>query len=118
MIKSKPKSKPKHQLNHPEEVVAIARDLGERIKVARVRRKIRQQDMADRTGISRSTIQSLERGELTCSVGALLNILWTLGLSREVSLIADPGLDRDGLIISLDTEKKRVVIPRRINNEF
>lgn len=118
MLPMESKIKIKSEYTHPPEAVKLAQELGGRIRVARLRRKIRQQDMAERTGLSRSTIQSLERGEVTCSIGAFLNVLWTLGLSRELNLIADPGLDRDGLVISLDAEKKRVVIPRKVNNEF
>ena len=118
MLPMASKIKIKSEYTHPPEVVNLAQELGGRIRVARLRRKIRQQDMAERTGLSRSTIQSLERGEVSCSIGAFLNVLWTLGLSRELNFIADPGLDRDGLVISLDAERKRVVIPRKVNNEF
>jgi len=102
----------------PEEVSQIVRQMGERIKAARVRRKLRQEDLAARTGLSRSTIQSIERGEATCSVGALFNVLWTLGLSNELQLVADPGLDRDGLALELDAAKKRVFVQRKIDNDF
>lgn len=118
MLSMSSKTKLSNHLIHPKEVGDIAISLGERIKIARIRRKIRQQDMADRTGLSRSTIQALERGEITCSVGALFNVLWHLGLARELELVADPGLDRDGLTVSIDSESKRVVIPRKVNNEF
>ena len=50
-------------------MVKLAQELGGRIRVARLRRKIRQPDMAERTGLSRSTIESFERGEVTCSIG-------------------------------------------------
>ncbi len=101
-----------------EDVLKIASNLGARIRVARVRRKVRQKDLAVRTGLSRSTIQSIERGETTCSVGAVINVLWTLGLAKELELIADPGLDRDGLSLSIDAAKKRVFIPRKLSNDF
>ena len=101
-----------------EDVLKIASNLGARIRVARVRRKVRQEDLAVRTGLSRSTIQSIERGETTCSVGAVINVLWTLGLAKELELIADPGLDRDGLSLSIDVAKKRVFIPRKLSNDF
>lgn len=102
----------------PEEVAQIARDLGARINTARKRRRLRQEDLAHRTGLSRSTIQAIERGEVTCSVGALFNVLWTLGLANELQIIADPGLDQDGLALSLSKDKKRVVVPRRVNDDF
>jgi transcriptional regulator with XRE-family HTH domain len=110
--------KSKLQMSYPEEALKIASELGERISTARKRRKLRQEDLAARTGLSRSTIQALERGEVTCSIGALFNVLWTLGLADGLKLIADPGLDRDGLTLSINAENKRVFIPRVIDNEF
>lgn len=102
----------------PEDALLIIKRLGARIRAARVRRKLRQEDLAARTGLSRSFIQSVERGQATCFVGGLINILWTLGLANEIELIADPGLDRDGLSLALSSEKKRVFIPRKLDNEF
>jgi len=105
-------------LHLPDEVRLIVKHLGQRIRAARVRRKLRQEDLAARTGLSRSFIQSIERGQTTCFVGGLINILWTLGLANEIELIADPGLDRDGLSLALSREKKRVFVPRKLDNEF
>ena len=102
----------------PDDVTLIVKRLGERIRAARVRRKLRQEDLAARTGLSRSFIQSVERGQTTCFVGGLINILWTLGLANEIELIADPGLDRDGLSLALSRENKRVFAPRKRDNAF
>lgn len=97
----------------PVEISALAKGLGERIRVARIRRKLRQQDVQERTGLSRSTIQAIERGEVTTSLGAYLTVLQDLGLAATVEAVADPGLDRAGLALSMQTEKKRVFLPRR-----
>ena len=102
----------------PDEIVRIAQELGRRIAVARKRRRIRQEDLAARTGLSRSSIQSVERGDLSCSLGIVLHVLWNLGLAAEVALIADPGLDRDGLALALDVETKRVCVAQRPTDDF
>jgi transcriptional regulator with XRE-family HTH domain len=104
--------------DHHKEVDLLARLLGERIRVARVRRKLRQEDLAAKTNLSRSTIQAIERGSLTCSVGALLLVLWNMGLSDELALIADPGLDDEGLTLALTAEGKRVRVRTKIDNDF
>ncbi len=102
----------------PDDVRLIAKRLGARIRAARVRRKLRQEDLAARTGLSRSFIQSIERGETSCFIGGVLNVLWTLGLANEIELIADPGLDRDGLTLAPSSEKKRAFVPRKLDNAF
>ncbi|PPC84678.1 MAG: hypothetical protein CTY38_01120 [Methylotenera sp.] len=105
-------------VNNFPEIIEPAIALGRRIATARKRRKIRQADMATKTGLSRSTIQAIERGDLTCSTGALLNVLWTMGLIKELDLLADPGLDRDGLTLALNVESKRVGVSRKVDNDF
>lgn len=104
--------------NDFEPVSDLARELGRRIRAARIRRKISQNDLAGRTGLSRTSIQAVERGDLTVSLGIVFKVLWNLGLTNEVSLIADPGLDRDGLSLSLSADKVRVYVPRKIKNDF
>jgi hypothetical protein len=41
-----------------------------------------------------------------------------MGLAREIELVADPGLDRGGLSLALDAERKRVYLPRKTKDDF
>lgn len=102
----------------PEEVSQRALGLGLRIRAARTRRKLRRADLAQRAGISRSTLEAVERGELATGLGAYLKALWALGLDGELELIADPGLDRDGLALELSSQTKRVRVRRDLDNDF
>lgn len=102
----------------PDEIQSILKRLGRRIRAARIRRKWRQEDLADISNLSRSTIQSIERGETTCSIGSVFYVLWVMGLSNELEIIADAGLDRDGLSLSLARDSVRVCIPKKVDNDF
>ena len=102
----------------PEEVTEIAARLGARILAARKARRWRQQEVADRTGYSLVTVRAVEKGDHRTSLGIYLHVLWIMGLTREVELIADPGLDRDGLSLTLDAADKRVYLPRKVNDAF
>lgn len=102
----------------PEEVAAVSTRLGARILAARKARRWRQQDVASRTGYSLVTVRAVEKGDPRTGLGIYLHILWVMGLTREVELIADPGLDRDGLSIALDSVRKRVYLPRKVNDDF
>jgi transcriptional regulator with XRE-family HTH domain len=99
-------------------ILEIAKRLGERIRAARIRRKLRQEDLARRTGLSRTSIQNIERGDLGCSLAVIFQVLWNLGLANEIELIADPGLDRDGLSLALSADKKRVFVPKKVDDDF
>lgn len=101
------------------EVNEIIAELGARIRIARVRRELRQSDVAGMTHLSRSTIQSIERGNPACSIDAVFRVLWVLNLTNELSLVADPGLAHHP--VALDTSigmRGRVYIPRKIDNDF
>ena len=94
----------------PENVPAMLEALGARLRAARLRRRLRQEDVAAKLGFSRDTINAVERGSMTTSVGAYLSVLWVYGLQREVELLADPGLDREGAALTFDVGEKRVKV--------
>jgi transcriptional regulator with XRE-family HTH domain len=107
------------KLNLDSVALRQAADLGSRIRVARQRRRLRLEDVAEKTGLSRSTVEAVERGALTTAFGAYLSVLTVLGLARELDLIADPGLDRDGLALELSVADKRVRLPHKgLDNDF
>lgn len=95
-----------------------AQALGGRIRTARQRRKLRLEDIAAKTQLSRSTIEAVEKGKLTTSLGAYLSVLTVLGLARELELLADAGLDQEGLALELSSAGKRVRVRRRLDNNF
>lgn len=102
-----------------KEYAQQATALGRRIRAARQRRRLRLEDMADKAGLSRSTVEAVERGALSTSFGAYLAVLGALGLTRELDIVADPGLDRDGLSLEFSVMDKRVRVPRtKVDNDF
>lgn len=102
----------------PQEIKDQLTSLGLRIRTARARRKWRQVDLATRSGLSRTAIEAIERGEPTTGIVTYLRALWAMGLNRELEILADPGLDRDGLALELSTETKRVSVKRKVDNDF
>jgi len=94
----------------PQNVPEMLAALGARLRSARLRRRLRQEDVAAKLGFSRDTINAVERGSMTTSIGAYLSVLWVYGLQREVDLLADPGLDREGAALTFDVGEKRVKV--------
>ena len=70
----------------------IIRQMGMRIKNARLRRNITAKTLAGQAGISEGTLSSIENGASTVSIGALVTVLKELGLEEDFNLIA---LDKD-----------------------
>jgi len=97
----------------PETVSAQLKALGARLREARQRRGLRQEDVAAKLGFSRDTINAVERGSMTTTIGAYLSLLWVYGLQREFDLLADPGLDREGAALTFDVRERRVKLRKK-----
>lgn len=65
------------------------RKLGADLRDARRRRRIPTQVMAERAGISRTTLSKAEKGEPGVSVGTLATLLFILGLEERLGTVAD-----------------------------
>ena len=62
--------------------------LGERLRLARLRRKLTVDIACQRAGISRMTLFRAEAGSPAIALGTLLRILAVLGLEGDLELIA------------------------------
>ena len=70
---------------------AILRDLGQRLRQARLRRNLSQQELADRAGLNRTTISEYERGASTSTL-TLVQVLRALEMLDELAgFLPDPG---------------------------
>lgn len=66
----------------------ILSELGENIRLARLRRKLGLEQVAQRANISRPTLNSIEKGAESVSLGLYLQVLVVLGLEKDLLLIA------------------------------
>ncbi|MFT7030746.1 MAG: transcriptional regulator with XRE-family HTH domain [Marinoscillum sp.] len=81
--------------------------VGEQIKLARLRRKLSGEMLAERAGIGRSTLISIEQGKPSVAMGHYLNVLKVLGLERDFLLLAkDDELGRKLQDAGLSTKER------------
>lgn len=102
----------------PTELAEAAPSLGSRIRAARQARRLRLEDVAEKTGLSRKTVEAVERGELSTSLGAYIAVLGSMNLAEALALVADPGLDREGLALNFSVPDKRVRLSTKVDNDF
>ncbi len=66
----------------------LMEEMGENIKLARKRRKLTTIEVAERAGISRSTLYQIEKGSPNVAMGFYFNVLHVLGLQNDITLLA------------------------------
>ena len=74
----------------------ILETMGEQIKMARLRRKLAVELVAERAGISRATLWAVEKGSSSVAIGIYSAVLHALN-----------GMDKDLLLVAKDDELGR-----------
>jgi DNA-binding XRE family transcriptional regulator len=69
--------KTRNYSNHTSAFVAA---LGKKIRDARKARKLTEREIAERVGISRTTLQKIEKGDLKCEIGMAIETAVLLGV--------------------------------------
>lgn len=71
---------------------ALLREFGDRLRLARLRRRLPAKRVAERAGMAPMTLRSLERGGSGVTMGAYLAVMQVLGIEKDLDLLgkADP----------------------------
>jgi transcriptional regulator with XRE-family HTH domain len=102
---------------YPQERRILA-EMGERLRLARLRRKLSNAVVAQRAGISRSTLYKVEAGDPGITLGSCVRVLAALGLEKDLQgLAADDKVGRKLQDLALQpsqapTRRKRAVSGR------
>jgi transcriptional regulator with XRE-family HTH domain len=89
--------------------------LSKRIKYARKDKGMTTQELAERVGISRDMLYRIEKGDPSCAIGVVFEVVTTLGLelfnsnsdelNKNLSI-----LDRNLALLPMSVRTKKVVI--------
>lgn len=81
--------------------------LGENLKLARLRRRLSAEQVAERAGISRATLYHIERGSPNVAMGSYFLVMRVLGLEGDFARLgADDALGRRLQDASLVTKQR------------
>ena len=70
----------------------LLRQFGDRLRLARLRRRLSAKQVAERAGMAPMTLRSLERGGSGVTMGAYLAVMQVIGIEKDLDLLgkADP----------------------------
>ena len=102
----------------PMQISDRVTQLGQRIRVARIRRGWSVEDLAGKAGINRNTLTALELGKPGTAVGVYFTVLWALGLDQSLETIADPDDDLHGKALEASRRPLRAGRTRKTKEHF
>jgi transcriptional regulator with XRE-family HTH domain len=97
----------------PIPVKRALRKLGRDIRDARRRRRIPVAMLAQRTSMSRTTLNKVEKGDPSVSMANYATVLFVLGMADRLADVADPRHDAVGLELEEEHLPQRIRLPRR-----
>jgi len=89
-------------------------DLGENFRLARMRRKLSAEQIAESAGLSRSTLHLIENGSAGISLGKLVQELAVLGLEQDLSAVGSDDIPGRELEDARLTETRRRAPKRKL----
>lgn len=82
--------------------------LGSDLSIARRKRHLTAEMIAERVGVAKATYLKVEKGDPTVSMGVYAMTLFALGFPDAFADIADPRRDDTGLLLDVERLPKRV----------
>ena len=102
----------------PAHVTEAVAQLGQRIRIARIRRGWSLVDLASKAGINRNTLSALELGKAGTAIGVCFTVLWALGLETSLDALADPDTDEHGKALEASRRPSRAGKPRKADSDY
>jgi len=96
----------------PNQVRRSLVKLGTDLSLARRKRTLTVNMMAERLGVSRATYTRMEKGEPSVALGAYAQALFVLGFGTILGDLIDQRKDDQGLLLDADRVPKRVRVKR------
>lgn len=104
-------------MNDKKDYQEYIKELGQKIKTYRIMKEMSQQDLEDKTGVSKRSISRLEQGE-SVQVDNLFKILLALELGDNIELLVPDQTKRPSFYLEKTADKPKRVRKKIEKSEF
>jgi transcriptional regulator with XRE-family HTH domain len=104
-------------MNDKKDYQEYIKELGQKIKTYRIMKEMSQQDLEDKTGVSKRSISRLEQGE-SVQVDNLFKILLALELGDNIELLVPDQTKRPSFYLEKTADKPKRVRKKIKKSEF
>lgn len=104
-------------MNNQKDYQEYIKELGKKIKLYRIMKEMSQQDLEDKTGVSKRSISRLEQGE-SVQLENLLKILLALDLGENIDLLVPDQTKRPSFYLGKSENKNKRVRKKIEKNDF
>ncbi len=104
--------------NTPYAIESALKGLGQRLKTARLRRRMSISDVAAKIGVERHVVADAERGKAMTGIAVYVGMLWAMNLLAHLDRVAAPELDPEGLTLSALNDPKRARAQQTLDDNF
>jgi transcriptional regulator with XRE-family HTH domain len=102
----------------PYAVENSLKQLGGRLRLARLRRNLTVDDVAEKIGVGRRAVMGAEKGKLSTGIATYAGLLWAFGLLEDLDAVAEPSRDSEGLTLASRRDRERARAPIDLDNDF
>lgn len=104
-------------MNRQKDYQEYIKELGQKIKLYRIMKEMSQQDLEDKTGVSKRSISRLEQGE-SVQLENLFKILLALDLGENIDLLVPDQTKRPIYYLEKSESKNKRVRKKTEKNDF
>jgi len=102
----------------PYPVEQSMKQLGENLRVARIRRNLTIADVAERIGTGPRPVMDAEKGKGSTGIVVYAALLWLYDQLYQLEEVADPAKDKEGLSLERAKARTRVRKSRGLDSDF
>ncbi|MBX9690861.1 MAG: XRE family transcriptional regulator [Cyanobacteria bacterium] len=102
----------------PYPVEQALRQLGENLRLARIRRSLTIADAAERIGTGPRAVMDAEKGKAATGMVVYAALLWLYDQLDQLEEVANPSTDKVGLALEAVKARQRVRKSAGINSDF